>query len=67
MSPENASAPASGDDDPAYSYKPSLIGAAWQLPLLALPKTTFLLMSATLGDTTAIREDLAQRTGRPVA
>ncbi len=41
-------------------------GMAWQVPLLTLPRTTFLLMSATLGDTTAIREDLARRTGREV-
>ncbi|MBN1336667.1 MAG: DUF3516 domain-containing protein [Deltaproteobacteria bacterium] len=42
-------------------------GWAWQVPLLTLPQATFLLMSATLGDTTAIREDLERRTGRPVA
>ncbi len=42
-------------------------GMAWQIPLLTLPNTTFLLMSATLGDTTVIREDLAKRTGRTVA
>lgn len=42
-------------------------GVAWQIPLLLLKKTTFLLMSATLGDTTAIREDLEERTGRTVA
>ncbi|MBA2319956.1 MAG: DUF3516 domain-containing protein [Deltaproteobacteria bacterium] len=41
-------------------------GMAWQVPLLTLPKTQFLLLSATLGDTTAIREDLAARSGRPV-
>jgi superfamily II RNA helicase len=41
-------------------------GMAWQLPLLTLPRTQFLLMSATLGDTTAIREDLQARSGRPV-
>lgn len=42
-------------------------GVAWQIPLLTLPKTTFLLMSGTLGDTSAIRTDLAARTGRDVA
>ena len=42
-------------------------GMAWQIPLLTLPKTTFLLMSATLGDTRVIREDLVKRTGRAVA
>lgn len=40
-------------------------GMAWQLPLLTLPRTQFLLMSATLGDTTHIREDLTERTGTP--
>jgi superfamily II RNA helicase len=42
-------------------------GMAWQLPLLTLPRTTFLLMSATLGDTTRIREDLELRTQQKVA
>ena len=42
-------------------------GMAWQVPLLALPATTFLLMSATLGNTAAIRERLTARTGRAVA
>jgi superfamily II RNA helicase len=42
-------------------------GWAWQVPLLELPKAQFLLMSATLGDTTALREDLTRRTGRPTA
>ena len=42
-------------------------GMAWQIPLLTLPKTTFLLMSATLGDTSAIRADLEARTGRVVS
>ena len=31
-------------------------GVAWQVPLLALEDTRFLLMSATLGDTRAIEE-----------
>jgi len=39
---------------------------AWQIPLLTMPHARFLLMSATLGDTTAIEEDLADRTGAPV-
>jgi superfamily II RNA helicase len=34
---------------------------------LTLPKTTFLLMSATLGNTAAIEEKLHQRSGREVA
>src|SRR6476659_7395745 len=40
-------------------------GWAWQVPLLELPKAQFLLMSATLGDVTFLREDLTRRTGRP--
>jgi superfamily II RNA helicase len=42
-------------------------GWAWQVPLLELPKAQFLLMSATLGDVTTLREDLTRRTGRPTA
>ena len=41
-------------------------GWAWQVPLLTLPYTQFLLMSATLGDTTAIRDKVEEQTGRPV-
>jgi superfamily II RNA helicase len=39
-------------------------GWAWQVPLLELPRAQFLLMSATLGDVTFLREDLTRRTGR---
>src|SRR6201995_3183940 len=42
-------------------------GWAWQVPLLELPKAQFLLMSATLGDVTFLRGDLAPRTGRSTA
>ena len=42
-------------------------GWAWQVPLLELPSCRFLLMSATLGDTTALRRDLSARTGRDTA
>lgn len=42
-------------------------GWAWQVPLLLLPRAQFLLMSATLGDVSAIADDLARRTGRAVA
>lgn len=42
-------------------------GWAWQVPLLELPKAQFLLMSATLGDVTFLRDDLTRRTGRPTA
>ena len=42
-------------------------GVAWQVPLLLLDRTTFLLMSATLGDVSAIVESLRELTGREVA
>lgn len=41
-------------------------GWAWQVPLLALPHTQFLLMSATLGDVTDIASALEEHTGRTV-
>ncbi|MGH8877307.1 MAG: DEAD/DEAH box helicase, partial [Stackebrandtia sp.] len=39
-------------------------GWAWQIPLLELPHTQFILMSATLGDTTFFEKDLTRRTDR---
>jgi superfamily II RNA helicase len=42
-------------------------GIAWQIPLLTLPQTTFMLMSATLGDTRKFERELEQRSGRSVA
>jgi superfamily II RNA helicase len=42
-------------------------GWAWQVPLLTLPHAQFLLMSATLGDVSSLRDDLTRRTGRPTA
>lgn len=41
-------------------------GWAWQVPLLTLPNTQFLLMSATLGDTGTISAALGRQTGRTV-
>lgn len=41
-------------------------GWAWQAPLLTLPHTQFMLMSATLGDVTQIADALEERTGRIV-
>ena len=40
-------------------------GVAWQTPLLTLPQTRFLLMSATLGDTKFFEEALTALNGRP--
>ncbi|MBM9461615.1 DUF3516 domain-containing protein [Nocardioides sp. zg-536] len=39
-------------------------GWAWQVPLIELPQAQFLLMSATLGDTTELAADLTRRNGR---
>ncbi len=39
-------------------------GWAWQVPLLLLRDTQFLLMSATLGETRVFEKDLVRRTGR---
>ena len=41
-------------------------GWAWQVPLLTLPHTQFMLMSATLGDMTQIARALRERTGTEV-
>lgn len=42
-------------------------GVSWQVPLICLPGTTFLLMSATLGNVAPISERLEAFTGREVA
>ena len=42
-------------------------GMAWQIPLLALTQTRFLLMSATLGDTTELQNQLEEQTNIPVS
>src|SRR5512137_369303 len=42
-------------------------GVAWQVPLLTLPHTRFLLMSATLGDTRFFEEALTRLNDRPTA
>ena len=52
--------------DEFHYYGDRARGMAWHLPLVALAETRFLLMSATLGDTAAIREALAERSGRAV-
>jgi superfamily II RNA helicase len=53
--------------DEFHFYADPQRGWAWQVPLLELPRTQFLLMSATLGDTAFFAEDLERRTGVPVA
>ena len=39
-------------------------GWAWQVPLITLPDTQFLLMSATLGDMSGIIDHIEKKTGR---
>src|SRR3979409_1283699 len=51
--------------DEFHYYADRERGVAWQAPLLTLSKTRFLLMSATLGDTTFFEEELTRLNGRP--
>nr|WP_255710507.1 MULTISPECIES: DUF3516 domain-containing protein [unclassified Corynebacterium] len=50
--------------DEFHYYSEPDRGWAWQVPLLELSKAQFLLMSATLGDTQWLEDDLTRRTGR---
>lgn len=62
-----ASLPAAVVMDEFHYYADRERGWAWQVPLLALPESQMLLMSATLGDMSAIAAELAERSGREVA
>ena len=53
--------------DEFHYYADRERGVAWQVPLLTLRQARFLLMSATLGDTTFFEEELTRLTGRPTA
>ncbi|HEX4953818.1 MAG TPA: DUF3516 domain-containing protein [Thermoanaerobaculia bacterium] len=53
--------------DEFHYYADAERGWAWQVPLISLPQTTFLLMSATLGNPAPIAERVARDTGREVA
>jgi len=53
--------------DEFHYYGDPQRGWAWQVPLLELPQTQFVLMSATLGDVSFFADDLRRRTGRQVA
>jgi superfamily II RNA helicase len=52
--------------DEFHYYSDPERGVAWQVPLLILKNTQFLLMSATLGDMEFIAGDLKKRTGKEV-
>jgi superfamily II RNA helicase len=51
--------------DEFHYYADRERGVAWQVPLLTMPQVRFLLMSATLGETTFFEEELTKRNGRP--
>ncbi len=53
--------------DEFHYYADRERGIAWQVPLLLLEKARFLLMSATLGDMSAIAKSLEEVSGRAVA
>ena len=53
--------------DEFHYYSDRERGVAWQVPLLILRKTRFLLMSATLGDTDFFEGELTRLNGRPTA
>ncbi len=53
--------------DEFHYYADRERGVAWQVPLLTMAKTRFLLMSATLGDTAFFEEELTRLNGRPTA
>src|SRR6516164_10038547 len=50
--------------DEFHYYADRERGVAWQVPLLTLPQSRFLLMSATLGDTAFFEEALTHRNGK---
>jgi superfamily II RNA helicase len=51
--------------DEFHYYSDRERGVAWQAPLLTLPQTRFLLMSATLGETAFFEQEMTRVTGRP--
>ncbi len=51
--------------DEFHYYADRERGVAWQVPLLTMPQTRFLLMSATLGETTFFEEELTKLNGKP--
>ena len=51
--------------DEFHYYSDRERGVAWQVPLLTLPQTRFLLMSATLGETAFFETEMTRVTGRP--
>ena len=50
--------------DEFHYYSDKERGVAWQVPLLTLPQSRFLLMSATVGATEFFERDLTKHTGK---
>lgn len=53
--------------DEFHYYGDKERGVAWQIPLITMPDTVFLLMSATLGDTTEVVRQLSAYSDRDVS
>ena len=51
--------------DEFHYYSDTERGYAWQVPLLTLPQSRFLLMSATLGSTEFFEREMTRLTGAP--
>lgn len=51
--------------DEFHYYSDRERGVAWQVPLLTLSNTRFLLMSATLGETAFFEEEMTKLNGKP--
>lgn len=51
--------------DEFHYYSDKDRGMAWQVPLLTLPNSRFLLISATLGETSFFEEAMTRRNGLP--
>ena len=51
--------------DEFHYYADRERGVAWQVPLLSMPQTRFLLMSATLGETAFFEQELTKLNGKP--
>lgn len=51
--------------DEFHYYSDAERGYAWQVPLLTLPQSRFLLMSATLGSTEFFEREMTKLTGAP--
>ena len=50
--------------DEFHYYSDKERGVAWQVPLLTMPNTRFLLMSATIGATEFFEKEMTKHTGR---